>query len=127
MGALRRWCRQFLSVERGATGVEYALVLSLMLFASLGAIKTLERNADNYYDTTSHHIGDLPSTSGSGPTGTSIPVGSSTTSTAPTTTVAPTTTTAAPTTTTTARPTTTTTAAPTTTTSTTAAPTTNTT
>lgn len=114
MDRFRRWCRRFLNAERGATGVEYALVISLMLAGSVGAIKTLERNADTYYDTTSNHIGDLPRSGGAAPTGTSIPGGSSTTTTVPPST---TTTTAAPTTTTTAAPTTTTTtAAPTTTT-----------
>ena len=108
--------------ERGATLVEYALIVALMVVTSLGAIKSLERNADTYYDTTSSRIGALPTTSGGAPTGTSIPGSSSSTTAAPTTTTtaAPTTTTAAPTTTTTAAPTTTT-AAPTTTTSTTAA------
>ena len=101
-----------------ATAVEYALVTALLLFASVGAIKTLERNADDYYDTTSGRIGALPGTDGAAPTGTSIPGGSPTTTVATTTTTAPptTTTTTAPPTTTTAPPTTTTTAPPTTTT-----------
>ncbi|MBL8778567.1 MAG: hypothetical protein JNK12_21720 [Acidimicrobiales bacterium] len=125
MGSLRRWWRRG-GAERGATGVEYALIAALLLFASLGAIQALERNADDYYDDTSSRIGALPGTDGASPTGTSIPGGSSTSTTAApttTTTAAPTTTTttAPPTTTTTAPPTTTTTAAPTTTT-TTAAP-----
>ena len=91
--------------------MEYALVVALLIVASLGAIKSLDRNARTYYGTTSSRIGALPSVNGAAPTGTSIPGASSTTTTA-----APTTTTAAPTTTTTAAPTTTTTAAPTTTT-----------
>ncbi len=121
MGPVRRAWRRCLGAERGATAVEYALVGALVLFTCLGAIKALERRADDYYDTTSTRIGALPSIDASAPTGTSIPGASSTT-----TTVAPTTTTAAPTTTTTAAPTTTTTAAPPTTT-TTAPPTTTTT
>ena len=129
MGSFRRWWRRG-GAERGATGVEYALIAALLLFASIGAIQALERNADEYYDTTSGRIGALPGTDGETPSGTSIPGGSSTSTTAvptTTTTAAPTTTTAAPTTTTaaptttTTRPPTTTTAAPTTTT-TTAAP-----
>ena len=99
--------------------MEYALVVALLIVASLGAIKSLDRNARTYYGTTSSRIGALPSVNGAAPTGTSIPGASSTTTTAApttTTTAAPTTTTAAPTTTTTAAPTTTTTAAPTTTT-----------
>ncbi len=116
MGPVRRAWRRCLGAERGATAVEYALVGALVLFTCLGAIKALERRADDYYDTTSTRIGALPSIDASAPTGTSIPGASSTT-----TTVAPTTTTAAPTTTTTAAPPTTTTTAPPTTT-TTAAP-----
>ena len=116
MGSLRRFRRRPSGADRGATLVEYALIVALMVVTSLGAIKSLERNADSYYDTTSSRIGALPSASGDTPTGTSIPGGSSSTTAAPTTTTAaPTTTTAAPTTTT-AAPTTTTTAAPTTTT-----------
>lgn len=110
MGPVRRAWRRWKGAERGATAVEYALVTAVLLFASLGAIKALDRNSRSYYNTTSSRIGDLPTIDASAPTGTSIPVASSTT------TVAPTTTTAAPTTTTTAAPTTTTTAAPTTTT-----------
>lgn len=121
MGPVRRAWRRYLGAERGATGVEYALIGALVLFTCLGAIKALERRADDYYDTTSTRIGALPSIDGSAPTGTSIPGASSTTTTvAPTTTTtaAPTTTTttAPPTTTTTAPPTTTTTVPPTTTT-----------
>ena len=56
MGPLRRWWRRG-GAERGATAVEYALVTAMLLFASIGAIKALERNADDYYDTTSSRIG----------------------------------------------------------------------
>ena len=119
MGPFRSLRRRSKGAERGATLVEYALIVSLMIVTSLGAIKSLERNADEYYDTTSSRIGALPGTDGAAPTGTSIPGASSTTTAVPTTT----TTTAPPTTTTTAAPTTTTTTAPPTTT-TTAAPTT---
>ncbi len=116
MGPVRRAWRRWRGAERGATGVEYALIAALVLVGSLGAINTLERNADEYYDDTSSRIGSLPTIDGSGPTGTSIPGGSSsTTSVSTTTTSTSTTTTVAPTTTTTAAPTTTT-AAPTTTT-----------
>ena len=111
MGPRWRWWRHQ-DADRGATGVEYALIAALVLVGSLGAINALERNADNYYDTTSSRIGSLPSANGGAPTGTSLPGGSTTTTAAPTTT----TTTTAPTTTTTAAPTTTTTTAPTTTT-----------
>ena len=118
MGPVRRAWRRLFGTERGATGVEYALIGSLVLVTSLGAIKALERNADDYYDTTSTRIGQLPTVNGAGPTGTSIPTGSTSTTVVVTTTTAPptTTTTAPPTTTTTVPPTTTTTAPPTTTT-----------
>lgn len=121
MGPVRRAWRGRKGAERGATGVEYALIAALVLVGSLGAINTLERNADDYYDDTSSRIGSLPTIDGSGPTGTSIPGGSSSTTsvsvtTSTTTTVPPTTTTTAPPTTTTAPPTTTTTAPTTTTT-----------
>lgn len=106
MGPRWRWWRHQ-DADRGATGVEYALIAALVLVGSLGAINALERNADDYYDTTSSRIGSLPSANGGAPTGTSLPGGSTSTTAAPTTT-----TTAAPTTTTTAAPTTTTTAAP---------------
>ena len=98
MGPRWRWWRHQ-DADRGATGVEYALIAALVLVGSLGAINALERNADNYYDTTSSRIGSLPSTNGGAPTGTSLPGGSTTTTAAPTTT-----TTTAPTTTTTAAP-----------------------
>lgn len=114
MGPVRRAWRRWRGAERGATGVEYALIAALVLVGSLGAINTLERNADEYYDDTSSRIGSLPTIDGSGPTGTSIPGGSSsttsvsTTTSTTTTTIPPTTTTTAPPTTTTAPPTTTT-------------------
>ncbi len=98
MGPRWRWWRHQ-DADRGATGVEYALIAALVLVGSLGAINALERNADNYYDTTSSRIGSLPSANGGAPTGTSLPGGSTTTTAAPTTT-----TTTAPTTTTTAAP-----------------------
>ena len=98
MGPRWRWWRHQ-DADRGATGVEYALIAALVLVGSLGAINALERNADNYYDTTSSRIGSLPSTNGGAPTGTSLPGGSTSTTAAPTTT-----TTTAPTTTTTAAP-----------------------
>jgi Flp pilus assembly pilin Flp len=119
MGYVRRWFRRFLGLERGATGVEYALVVSLVVVGSIAAIKRLETNADNYYDDTSEQIGDLPGENTPTPSNTA-PGGSSTsTSIAATTTTTSgtsTSTTAAPTTSTTAAPTTSTTAAPTTTT-----------
>lgn len=126
MGRFRRRQHRDGGADRGATAVEYALITAVVLFASVGAIKALERNADDYYDTTSTRIGALPGTEGEAPTGTSLPGGGPSTSSVSTTTTttAPTTTTAAPTTTTTAAPTTTTTRPPTTTT---AAPTTTTT
>jgi Flp pilus assembly pilin Flp len=118
MGYVRRWFRRFLGLERGATGVEYALVVSLVVVGSIAAIKRLETNADNYYDDTSEQIGDLPgentptpSNTAPGGSSTSTSIAASTT----TTTAAPTSTTAAPTTSTTAAPTTTTTAPTTTT------------
>lgn len=98
MGPRWRWWRHQ-DADRGATGVEYALIAALVLVGSLGAINALERNADNYYDTTSSRIGSLPSANGGAPTGTSLPGGSTSTTAAPTTT-----TTTAPTTTTTAAP-----------------------
>lgn len=126
MGSLRRFRHRLHDADRGASLVEYALIVALMIVTSLGAINRIERNADTYYDTTSSRIGALPSSIGDTPTGTALPggSGSSSTTAAPTTTstVPPTTTTTAAPTTTTAAPTTTTTAAPTTTTSTTVVP-----
>lgn len=102
---------------RGATLVEYALIISLFVVPSIGAIRRLDSNSRSYYSNASDDIGDLPQSDiDTSPSSSAVPA--STTTTVPvstTTTAAPTTTTAAPTTTTTA-PTTTTTMPTTTTT-----------
>lgn len=103
--------------SRGATLVEYALILALVVVPSVGAIRKLNSNSRDYYSNASDDIGDLPQTGIDTSPDSSAPP-ASTTTTAPvstTTTAAPTTTTTAPTTTTTI-PTTTTTAPTTTTT-----------
>ncbi len=102
---------------RGATLVEYALIISLFVVPSIGALRRLDSNSRDYYANASDDIGDLPQSDiDTSPSSSAVPA--STTTTVPvstTTTAAPTTTTAPPTTTTTMA-TTTTTAAPTTTT-----------
>ncbi len=131
--ALRRvWSRG----DRGASGVEYALVISLVLTGSTASFEMMDQQVETHYSETADDIGrsdmayfDVTTTTcGSCPTTTTT---TTTTTVAPTTTTAVPTTTLAPTTTTTTTAPTTTTAAPTTTlaatTTTTAAPTTTTT
>ncbi len=99
--------------SRGATLVEYALIVALIVVPSIGALTRIEDASGDYYTDASDDIGDLPQLGIDTSSNSSVPSGGSTTTTvAPTTT---TTTTAPPTTTTTA-PTTTTTAPTTTTT-----------
>ena len=101
---------------RGATLVEYALIVALVVVPSIGALSRLDDVSDDYYTDASDDIGDLPQLGIDTSSNSSVPSGSTTTTAAPTTTTAaPTTTTTAPTTTTTT-PTTTTTAPTTTTT-----------
>ena len=102
--------------SRGATLVEYALIVALIVVPSVGAIARLDDASGDYYENASDDIGDLPQLGIDTSTGTSTPSGSSSTTVAPTTTLVPTTTSILPTTTTTTAPPTTTTTAPTTTT-----------
>jgi hypothetical protein len=90
--------------ERGASGVEYALIISLLLTGSSVSFEMMDERIEEHYQETAQDIGEsdlqqfAPSTT----------AGPSTTTTAPaTTTTAPATTTTAPATTTTAPPTTT--------------------
>lgn len=103
--------------SRGATLVEYALVVALVVVPSIGAISRVNDNSGDYYSRASDDIGDLPQTGIDNTPVSSTPQASTSTTAAPTTstTAAPTTTTTAPTTTTTI-PTTTTTMPTTTTT-----------
>lgn len=104
--------------SRGVTVVEYALIISLVVVPSIGALRRLNTNSRSYYSNASDDIGDLPQSGIDTSPDSSAPP-ASTTTTVPvstTTTAAPTTTTTAPTTTTTAAPTTTTTMPTTTTT-----------
>jgi Flp pilus assembly pilin Flp len=110
--------------EKGATLVEYALIVALVVGVSIAGLNVLTSSASNEVASTADCVSKRPqpascTTSATDPTTTvaSVPA-SSTTTTAPppattTTTAPPTTTTTAPPTTTTAAPTTTTTAAPT--------------
>ena len=101
---------------RGATVVESALIVALIVIPSIGALSQLDDASDDYYTDASDDIGDLPQL-GIDTSDSSVPSGGGTTTTvAPTTTAAPTTTTTAPPTTTTTAPTTTTTVPTTTTT-----------
>ncbi len=103
---------------RGATLVEYALIVSLVVVPSIGAIRRLDDNSRDYYSNASDDIGDLPqadidtspsSSAVPASTTTTVPVSTTTTTAPPTTTTAPPTTTTTIATTTTAAPTTTTT------------------
>ncbi len=112
------------SGDRGATIVEYALIIGAVVVGSLSSMGALNTSIGNNYKTTADDIGqpdlavfDVTTTTLAGSSGTTTT--STTTSTAaPTTTTAPTTTSTSTTTTTstTTAPTTTTTAAPPTTT-----------
>ena len=87
--------------ERGATAVEYALLMSLVVFGGLGAIESLEDSAADEYDEQATGIEDLPGTEGfnDGSGGTNTTVGQSTTTvvdSSPTTTQPPATTTTQP-------------------------------
>jgi Flp pilus assembly pilin Flp len=119
-----RWITNKLRNEDGASGVEYALVLSALFIASIGSITAVGESMDVQLDNT---VYSLENEDVGPPEGTYAPSGPTTSTTAPasttsTTAAATTTTTVAPTTTTTtvAPTTTTTTVAPTTTTTTTA-------
>ena len=98
--------------SRGATLVEYGLIVALLVIPSIGALARLDDASGDYYTNASDDIGDLPQSGIDTSSNSSVPSGGSTTTTAAptTTTAAPTTTTAPPTTTSTS--TTTTTAAP---------------
>ena len=109
--------RRRLVSSRGATLVEYALVIALVVVPSIGAIKRLDSNSRSYYSTASNDIGDLPQSGiDTNPVSSSVPASTTTTAVPTTTTAAPTTTTTTAPTTTTTIPTTTTTAPTTTTT-----------
>ena len=85
--------------SRGATLVEYALIVALIVVPSIGALTRIEDASGDYYTDASDDIGDLPQLGIDTSSNSSVPSGGSTTTTvAPTTT----TTTTAPTTTTTA-------------------------
>ena len=89
--------------SRGATLVEYALIVALIAIPSIGALARLDDASGDYYTDASDDIGDLPQLGIDTSSNSSVPSGSTTTTAAPTTTTAaPTTTTTAPTTTTTA-------------------------
>lgn len=105
-----RWITNMLRNEDGASGVEYALVLSALFIASIGSITAVGESMDVQLDNT---VYSLENEDVGTPEGTYAPSPSTTSTTPPAST---TTTTGAATTTTTAAPTTTTTAAPTTTT-----------
>jgi phosphate-selective porin len=98
--------------DRGASGVEYALVISLVLTGSTMSFEMMDERIEEHYQETAEDIGESdleqfsPSTT-AGPSTTTTAAPSTTTTAAPATT-----TTAAPATTTTAAPATTTTAAP---------------
>ncbi|MGI9529516.1 MAG: Flp family type IVb pilin [Acidimicrobiia bacterium] len=112
-----RWITSKLRKEDGASGVEYALVLSALFIASIGSITAVGESMDVQLDNT---VYSLENEDVGPPEGTYAPSGPTTSTTAPasttsttvaasTTTSSSTTTTAAPTTTTTLPPTTTTT------------------
>jgi Flp pilus assembly pilin Flp len=103
--------------DRGATLVEYALIISVFVFGSMGAIQRLDDKSGDYYTNASNDIGDLPQSGVDTSDNGSVPTSSSTTSTTSTT-AAPTTTTTTTTIPTTTTTTTTTTTIPTTTTTT---------
>ncbi|MET0881375.1 MAG: hypothetical protein ABWZ14_07470 [Acidimicrobiales bacterium] len=103
--------------ERGATLVEYALIISVFVFGSMGAIQRLDDKSGDYYENASNDIGELPqagvdpdepsptSSTTSTTTTTTTTTSTTTTTTTPTTTTTTTTTTTVPTTTTTTIPT----------------------
>jgi len=124
-GTMTRRQRLRLFGSRGVSVVEYALIVSVFVFGSLGAIKTLNTRSGAYYNSASNDIGDLPQgaidTSDEGTIPTSIPTPPSSTSSTSTTSTTTTTTTTTTTSTTTTTTSTTTTTVPTTTSTTTAA------
>ena len=111
-----RWITQLIRNEDGASGVEYAPVLSALFIASIGSITAVGESVDVQLDNTKY---SLENEDHAPPEGTYAPKEPTTTTTAPastTSTTATPTTTVPPTTTTTVAPTTTTTVPPTTTT-----------
>lgn len=85
--------------NRGATFVEYALIVSLLVVPCIGAIKRLDSNSHTYYNNAANDIGDLPQKGIDTSTGGSTPSATTTTSTSTTTTLPPTTTSTSTTTT----------------------------
>ena len=106
------------AAARGATLVEYSLIIAVLVFGSLSAISRLDSQSGDYYEGASDDIGDLPQSGiapGPSTTSPSTTTTTTTTTTVPTSTTTSTTTTTVPTSTTTS---TTTTTVPTTTTTT---------
>ena len=55
----RRWRRWPLSGSRGASGVEYALVISLLLAGSLASIESMDKRIEDNYESTANDIGQM--------------------------------------------------------------------
>ena len=81
--------RSGLAATRGATLVEYSLIIAVFVFGSLGAIAQLDQKSGDYYEGASDDIGDLPQTGIDTSDDGTVPSTSSTTSTTTTTTTAP--------------------------------------
>ena len=97
--------------DRGASGVEYALVLSLLLVGSSASFDMMDEAVGEHYTETANDIGQSDLDYFRVPTTTCAPCASTTTTTAPATTTTTSTTTTAPATTTSTSTTTTTTTA----------------
>ncbi len=54
--------RSGFAATRGATLVEYSLIIAVFVFGSLGAISQLDSKSGDYYENASDDIGDLPQT-----------------------------------------------------------------
>jgi Flp pilus assembly pilin Flp len=65
MRTMRRWFRRF-KADHGVTVPEYALLLSALVIASVGAIQVIEDESDEQMNETSDCIGKLPSEAGCG-------------------------------------------------------------
>lgn len=122
MGNVRGLINRFrLRGDRGASGVEYALVISLVLTGSTASFEMMDERIEDHYEDAAQDIGQADLDHFDVTTTTCVACASTTTTTT-TTTLPPATTTAAPTTTSTTTTSTTTTSTTTTTTTTTAPP-----
>jgi Flp pilus assembly pilin Flp len=89
MGDRTRCWGRATAKERGATLVEYALIISVFVFGSMGAIQRLDDKSGDYYENASNDIGDLPQSGIDTSDDGSVPTSSTTTTTTTTTTTSP--------------------------------------